>query len=108
MIWFAGMFYLPRLFAYHAMADDAVGIERLKIMGRKFYLGNHDSWRCADRRVRVLDVDCELATLCTANMCLSEVKSGGTAVRPPCLVWSSVAMFQKRRQPAQPYVVALL
>jgi putative membrane protein len=37
--WFAALFYLPRLFVYHAMADDAVGIERFKIMERKLYYG---------------------------------------------------------------------
>lgn len=37
--WFAGLFYLPRLFVYHAMANDATGIERLKLMERKLYWG---------------------------------------------------------------------
>jgi putative membrane protein len=39
--WFAGLFYLPRLFVYHAMAapDDRVGIERFKVMERKLYRG---------------------------------------------------------------------
>jgi len=37
--WFAALFYLPRLFVYHAMADDAVGIERFKVMERKLYRG---------------------------------------------------------------------
>jgi len=37
--WFAGLFYLPRLFVYHAMATDPVGIERFKIMERKLYYG---------------------------------------------------------------------
>ncbi len=37
--WFAGLFYLPRLFVYHAMAEDRPGIERFKIMERKLYLG---------------------------------------------------------------------
>lgn len=37
--WFAGLFYLPRLFVYHAMADDAPGIARFKIMERKLYYG---------------------------------------------------------------------
>ncbi|MBM4207023.1 MAG: protoporphyrinogen oxidase HemJ [Gammaproteobacteria bacterium] len=37
--WFAGLFYLPRLFVYHAMSDDAVSIERFKIMERKLYFG---------------------------------------------------------------------
>ncbi len=37
--WFAGLFYLPRLFVYHALAQDAVGIERFKLMERKLYFG---------------------------------------------------------------------
>lgn len=37
--WFAGLFYLPRLFVYHAMADDTVSRERFKIMERKLYFG---------------------------------------------------------------------
>ena len=37
--WFAGLFYLPRLFVYHAMAEDATGRERFKVMERKLYYG---------------------------------------------------------------------
>lgn len=37
--WFAGLFYLPRLFVYHAMADDAGSIARFKVMERKLYRG---------------------------------------------------------------------
>ena len=37
--WFAGIFYLPRLFVYHAMADDSVSIDRFKIMERKLFFG---------------------------------------------------------------------
>ena len=37
--WFAGLFYLPRLFVYHAMADDKPSIERFKIMERKLFFG---------------------------------------------------------------------
>ncbi len=35
--WFAGIFYLPRLFVYHAMAEDQAGRERFKIRERKLY-----------------------------------------------------------------------
>jgi protoporphyrinogen IX oxidase len=35
--WFAAIFYLPRLFVYHAMATDTVSIERFKVMERKLY-----------------------------------------------------------------------
>jgi protoporphyrinogen IX oxidase len=37
--WFAGLFYLPRLFVYHAMATDVASLERFKIMERKLYFG---------------------------------------------------------------------
>ncbi len=37
--WFAGLFYLPRLFVYHAMASDSTSIERFKVMERKLYYG---------------------------------------------------------------------
>jgi putative membrane protein len=33
--WFAGLFYLPRLFVYHADATDSAGIERFRIMERR-------------------------------------------------------------------------
>ncbi len=37
--WFAGLFYLPRLFVYHAMSDDLASVERFKEMERKLYYG---------------------------------------------------------------------
>ncbi len=37
--WFAGLFYLPRLFVYHAMSTDAISIERFKLMERKLFYG---------------------------------------------------------------------
>ncbi|HEY5638250.1 MAG TPA: protoporphyrinogen oxidase HemJ [Burkholderiales bacterium] len=37
--WFAGLFYLPRLFVYHAQAEDRPSIERFKVMERKLYWG---------------------------------------------------------------------
>lgn len=35
--WFAGLFYLPRLFVNHAMVTDAATIERLSLMEGKLY-----------------------------------------------------------------------
>ena len=35
--WFAGLFYLPRLFVYHADATDAPGVARFKVMERRLY-----------------------------------------------------------------------
>jgi putative membrane protein len=36
--WFAGLFYLPRLFVYHAAATDPTGIERFRIMERRLFI----------------------------------------------------------------------
>lgn len=37
--WFSAMFYLPRLFVYHAMCEDEAGNARFKVMERKLYRG---------------------------------------------------------------------
>ena len=37
--WMAGLFYLPRLFVYHAEASDRISLERFKIMERKVFWG---------------------------------------------------------------------
>ena len=37
--WFAGLFYLPRLFVYHAMSEDEISDQRFKVMERKLYYG---------------------------------------------------------------------
>jgi putative membrane protein len=37
--WFAGLFYLPRLFVYHAMSDDQISRDRFCTMERKLYRG---------------------------------------------------------------------
>lgn len=39
--WFAGLFYLPRLFVYHAMTEDTPGRERFKVMERKLMVMTH-------------------------------------------------------------------
>src|ERR1700733_3736354 len=36
--WFGGLFYLQRLFVYHAAATDPIGIERFIIMERRLLL----------------------------------------------------------------------
>jgi protoporphyrinogen IX oxidase len=36
--WFAGLFYLPRLFVYHAAANDAIGRERFEVMERRLFV----------------------------------------------------------------------
>ena len=37
--WFAGLFYLPRLYVYHAMSEDQISKDRFKIMERKLFYG---------------------------------------------------------------------
>ena len=37
--WFAGIFYLPRLFVYHAMSEDEISNARFKVMERKLLWG---------------------------------------------------------------------
>ncbi len=37
--WFAGLFYLPRLYVYHAQSEDTVSKERFKVMERKLFYG---------------------------------------------------------------------
>lgn len=36
--WFAGLFYLPRLFIYHAETADAAGRERFQVMERRLFV----------------------------------------------------------------------
>ena len=35
--WFAGLFYLPRLFVYHAEAADSVSLDRFCVMEKKLF-----------------------------------------------------------------------
>jgi protoporphyrinogen IX oxidase len=37
--WFAGLFYLPRIFVYHATAQDRISLERFKLMERRLFWG---------------------------------------------------------------------
>jgi len=37
--WFAGLFYLPRLFVYHAESSDPISIARFKTMEKKLFAG---------------------------------------------------------------------
>jgi protoporphyrinogen IX oxidase len=37
--WYAGLFYLPRLFVYHAMETNPETVERFKVMERRLYYG---------------------------------------------------------------------
>ncbi|HEY8230955.1 MAG TPA: protoporphyrinogen oxidase HemJ [Rhodanobacteraceae bacterium] len=39
--WFAGLFYLPRLFVYHAEATESAIRDRLKVMERRLLVMTH-------------------------------------------------------------------
>jgi putative membrane protein len=36
--WFAGLFYLPRLFVYHAQTSDAISLDRFALMERRLFV----------------------------------------------------------------------
>ncbi len=36
--WFAGLFYLPRLYVYHADASDWISVQRFRIMERRLFI----------------------------------------------------------------------
>jgi len=36
--WFAGLFYLPRLFVYHAESSDEISLRRFEIMERRLFI----------------------------------------------------------------------
>lgn len=36
--WFAGLFYLPRLFVYHAMPENKASFELFKVMEHRLYI----------------------------------------------------------------------
>lgn len=37
--WFAGLFYLPRLYVYHSVTTDQPSLDRFKMMERRLYWG---------------------------------------------------------------------
>ncbi len=37
--WFAGLFYLPRLYVYHAMSEDQISNQQFKVMEQKLFFG---------------------------------------------------------------------
>ncbi len=36
--WFAGLFYLPRLFVYHAGTSDEISLQRFEVMEQRLYI----------------------------------------------------------------------
>jgi putative membrane protein len=55
--WFAGLFYLPRLFVYHVSASDATGLQRFVVMERRLF--------------GIMTIGAVLAAVCGASMILA-------------------------------------
>jgi putative membrane protein len=55
--WFAGLFYLPRLFVYHAAASEREGLARFVVMERRLFL--------------IMSLGALLAVLCGTAMIVS-------------------------------------
>jgi len=55
--WFAGLFYLPRLFVYHVATTDAPGVARFIVMERRLYF--------------IMSLGALLAVLCGIAMIIS-------------------------------------
>ena len=101
--WFAGLFYLPRLFVNHAMVEDPVTAERLKLMEHKLY-----------RFMTPLGV---LALSFGIWLWLGYGFSGGwlhvklalvtLLARLPPLLRQDRGGFQKRPQPSRPCILSL-
>jgi putative membrane protein len=60
--WFAGLFYLPRLFVYHAQSQDSISLERFITMERKLYRGIMNP--------------AMIATVCSAAGCSTSTPAG--------------------------------
>lgn len=52
--WFAGLFYLPRLYVYHSSCEDQIGKDRFKVMEYKLYHYITTQWDISSG-TRVLD-----------------------------------------------------
>jgi protoporphyrinogen IX oxidase len=70
--WFAGLFYLPRLFVYHAAATDPVGIERFIVMERRLF------------------VIMSIGALCAATFGIAMILAAPEYLREP---WLEVKLF---------------
>jgi hypothetical protein len=101
--WFAGLFYLPRLFVYHAQAQDAIGIERFKLMERKLYFG-------------IMTPGAVLTIASGLWLWLGYGISGGWLYAKlagcdsggaPCLAWQADAGLSPRPQSTQPPLLSL-
>ena len=83
--WFAGLFYLPRLFVYHAEAGEAVVRDRLKVMERRLLGITHIGGALA--------VVFGLATVAFGLTAFAPPRIGMDLALVAMLVWGSADMF---------------
>ena len=76
--WFAGLFYLPRLFVYHAAASEREGLARFVVMERRLFL--------------IMSLGALLAVLCGAAMIVS---APGYLTAPTLAILSSPEHWQR-------------
>ena len=92
--WFAGLFYLPRLFVYHASATDAAGIERFRVMEARLF-AIMTIGAVADRGVRRLAA-CEESRSARDRVAARQARARAAAHRLPRLVRTAGAGFRRR------------
>ena len=103
--WFAGVFYLPRLFVYHAQAQDAVSLERFKVMERKLYFG--------------ISTPSAVLTLITGSTLWLKYGFGGTWLQYKLMLvlilvlyhlwcFKYLADFKKRQEYSKPYFLPMV
>ena len=104
--WFGGLFYLPRLFVYHAQADDRISHRALQGDGAQALLGHHHAGRRADHRVRPVAV----AGLVPGRGRWLHAKLALVAVLVAYHVWCGRLMmdFSARAQYPRPCLVPLV
>ena len=97
--WFAGLFYLPRLFVYHADANDSISIERFTVMERRLYYGSMNACStCCDHLW--LD-DCQLcfAVLYAAKLVSLEIGFCSDSLGFSFILRPSIKKIRRRKKP---------
>jgi len=112
--WFAGIFYLPRLFVYHAACEDEPGRERFKIMERKLYRGITTPSMIATVFFGVWLLSYNLSGyfsqgwLFQPGLVARQTRIGGAVDRLSLLLWPLGQSVPRRSQHARPRVLPLV
>ncbi|GAA19259.1 putative membrane protein [Pseudomonas aeruginosa NCMG1179] len=104
--WFAGLFYLPRLFVYHAMSEDQTSRERFCVMERKLYRGIMMPSMLATLVLGLWML--YLTRLAEPRLAARQADPGGPADRLPPRLRRHAQALRPRRAGAQPCVLPLV